>query len=161
MTTDARWQNAKSVLQSHISGGGQAADLLFTFTGTSSAVPVFGTENKLGNYCTLSFDRTIAEIASIEAQLTTLVTSLADQAVKKMMGTGSFAQFLSSIIYSLDMIIIAFLGSAIFGFILLVLYAWKPFITVLAYTMVFSVMIVLLVGAGIVNAIYWDNMKSM
>lgn len=27
--------------------------------------------------------------------------------------------------------------------------------------MVFSVMIVLLVGAGIVNGMYWDNMKSM
>jgi hypothetical protein len=109
----------------------------------------------------MAVDNTIDEVAAIQAQLTTLITSLADQAVKKMMGTGSFAQFLSSIIYSMDMIILAFLGSAIFGFILLVLYAWKPFITVLSYTMVFSVMIVLLAGAGIVNGMYFDNMKSM
>jgi hypothetical protein len=90
-------------------------------------------------------------VSSIKASLTTLVTGLADQAVKKMMGTGGIAQVMSSIVYSMDLIIISFLASAIFGFILLVLYAWKPFITTLAYTMVFSVMIVLLVGAVVVN----------
>jgi len=90
-----------------------------------------------------------------------MIKTLGDQAVKKMMGTGISAQFLSSILYSADLMLIAFFASALFGFALLMLYAYEPFVCVMAYTMVFFVMIVLLIGALVVNNMYWDSMKSM
>jgi len=80
----------------------------------------------------ITLDQTIAEVASIKDQVATLITSLGDQAIKKMMGTGNSAQFLSSIIYSMDMIFLAFCSSAIWGFLVLVLFAWEPFIFVMA-----------------------------
>lgn len=109
----------------------------------------------------LSFDTNIEEVAAIKDQLETLLTSLGDQAVKKMMGEGNTAQFMGSIIYSIDMIFIAFLGSAVFGFLTLMLFAWKDFITIMTYLMVFFLMIVLLIGAFIVNKMYWDSMIAM
>jgi len=59
------------------------------------------------------------------------------------------------------MIMIAFLGSAVFGFLVLLLFAWKDFITIMAYLMVFFIMILLLIGATIVNKMYWDSMIAM
>jgi len=46
----------------------------------------------------LQFDTTIEEVAAIKDQLTTLLTSLGDQAIKKMMGTGNTAMFMGSVI---------------------------------------------------------------
>jgi len=57
--------------------------------------------------------------------------------------------------------LVAFFASALFGFALLFLYAYEPFVCVMAYTMVFFVMIVLLIAALVINNMYWDNMKEM
>lgn len=46
----------------------------------------------------IAIDNSIPEVADVQAQITSLITTLADQAVKKMMGTGDVAQFMGSII---------------------------------------------------------------
>lgn len=59
------------------------------------------------------------------------------------------------------MIFLSFIGSAIFGFIVLTLFAWKPFISIMTYIMVFLIMIVMVVAAVVVNKMYMDSIESV
>jgi len=66
-------------------------------------------------------------------------------------GNGTFGQILCSITGTLDIIMISFIASGFTGFFILCLYTQKVFIGIVAYTMVFSVLVVLGIGLWIVN----------
>jgi len=131
------------------------------FHGEATYVPVFGSSNTIGNYCVLVMDSTITDLASVKDQILTLINSITEKAVKSMMGTGSMAQIMSSILYSLDMIMLGLLGATVFGFVTLALFAYKPFITIVTYFMVFSLCFVFLIGAFMLNGIYWETLIAM
>lgn len=69
-------------------------------------------------------------------------------------GKGTFSQILSSIMSTMDCIMIGFLGAAITGFLVLILYSAKPFIGLITYAMVFSMLFVIAFGTWIVNGMY-------
>jgi hypothetical protein len=114
-------------------GSTAAATIAASFpdpAGSAAYYPLVGATNVLGNYCLIQVDSTITEVAALIDQITTLVTSMSDSAIKSLMGTGSMAQVMSSVIYSIDLMFLAFIGSAVVGFMVLGLFAYKPFIMV-------------------------------
>jgi len=153
LTSELNWNKSKQYISDNGING-----LTYQFGSDTTKYPIFGSLKLVGNYCLISIDSSIPEVNLIIEQLNAMIKSVTDHAVKSMMGKGNTANLLSSVFYSSDMIFLAFIGSAVFGFLTLSLFAYKPFIGVMAYLMVFSLLVVLCVGAGLVNKVYWDQM---
>lgn len=152
LTTAANW----AIVKAHITDGDWGNPPTFTRTiGTDTGVTVLGaTAIPGGNYCFMSVDSTISEVEALKEQLDTLINDFMKSLTSGSGGTGSFSQAMSSVMSTMDVIMLGFLGSGVTGFIVLFLYTQKVFIGLVTYIMVGSVMGVLGFGCFIVNGMY-------
>lgn len=77
------------------------------------------------NYCFASIDTNLPEIQNLANQLVALVNSLLKSFTSVSGGTGILSQGLNSIMTTLDVCLLGFLGSGVMGFIVLLLYTQK------------------------------------
>jgi len=121
-------------------------NLVVSFNGEPAKMMISSVSSITG-FCVMQIDETIPAVASIIDALNELMDNFIKTTLSATSGKDIFSQVLTSITSVVDVIMLGFMGASVVGVLVLVLFSNECFVGIIAYVMVLSIDVVLIVGA--------------